>query len=130
MYKRDRKVGDQTGAFSAEAANEDTAPSRAKKQRQISSNNSVDDAICESQSGTGQQSGSVATSSGVGGGFKSVVTAMSDSAGGHQGKAVLRQHGGPSSHSKSSLGGNLVAKVPDEPLPDPTICEVSRIIII
>jgi hypothetical protein len=49
---------------------------------------------------------------------------MSGSAGGHQGKAVLRQHGGPSSHSKSSLGGNLVAKVPDEPLPDPTICEV------
>ena len=71
-----------------------------------------------------QPGGSVATSSGVGGGFKGVVTAMSGSAGGHQGKAVLRQHGGPSSHSKSSLGGNLVSKVPDEPLPDPTICEV------
>ena len=54
IYKMDRKVGDERGAFSAETANEDTAPSRAKKQRQISSNNSVDDAICESQSaGTG-----------------------------------------------------------------------------
>jgi hypothetical protein len=49
---------------------------------------------------------------------------MGGSAGGHQGKAVLRQHGGPSSHSKSSVGGNLVVKVPDEPLPDPTVCEV------
>ena len=36
---------------------------------------------------------------------------------------MLRQHGGPSTHSKGSLGGNL-AKAPDEPLPDPAICEV------
>jgi len=71
----------------------------------------------------GRTPGSVPASSG-GGGYKGVVTAAGGSAGGHQGKAVLRQHGGPSSLSKSSVGGNLVAKVPDEPLPDPTICEV------
>ncbi|XP_046458555.1 multiple PDZ domain protein-like isoform X4 [Daphnia pulex] len=73
----------------------------------------------------GRTPGSVPASSGGGGGgggYKGV--AMGGSAGGHQGKAVLRQHGGPSSHSKSSVGGNLVVKVPDEPLPDPTVCEV------
>ncbi|KAI9558121.1 hypothetical protein GHT06_014874 [Daphnia sinensis] len=76
------------------------------------------------------RTGSVAAASAA---FKGVSTAVASSTGGgtgggpggggHQGKAVLRQHGGPSSHSKSSVGGNLV-KVPDEPLPDPAICEV------
>ncbi|XP_059351860.1 multiple PDZ domain protein-like isoform X2 [Daphnia carinata] len=70
------------------------------------------------------RAGSVAATSA---GFKSGPTAAAGSTaggpGGHQGKAVLRQHGGPSSHSKGSLGGNL-AKAPDEPLPDPAICEV------
>lgn len=72
----------------------------------------------------GRTPGSVPASSGGGGGGGYKGVAMGGSAGGHQGKAVLRQHGGPSSHSKSSVGGNLVVKVPDEPLPDPTVCEV------
>ncbi|KAK4011844.1 hypothetical protein OUZ56_020956 [Daphnia magna] len=71
------------------------------------------------------RTGSVAATST---GFKGVSTAVASTGGGpggghHQGKAVLRQHGGPSSHPKSCVGGNLV-KVPDEPLPDPAICEV------